>query len=203
MAYDILQLAACSRAFIKCEKKEREGPNSGYKCESGEPAYVGKPARGVLMRGLFFADAVWPLIGHLSWFCDFSRELLLEEKQRSISEGAFSVLLPLLTLAEQKNHSPTTANSSSRLFLLLHPLPRSLLLKTVEAILGLQAFLGTFPSNSNITVDLSRTVLDDTIEFNGLVAVEWRNFLQGIDALEGIATMPADGESSLLIEQDK
>lgn len=36
IAYDITQLAACVRAFTKCEKRNRGSAGLGYECESGE-----------------------------------------------------------------------------------------------------------------------------------------------------------------------
>ena len=43
-------------------------------------------------------DAIWPLIGHLTWFCDFCRELVQEiNGVQSLNPG----VLPSLTLAAQ------------------------------------------------------------------------------------------------------
>ena len=73
-----------------------------------------------------------------------------------------------------------------RHLLLLHPFSRKLLLRITENILGLQSFLASFPPNSNITVDISRTVLDDAVDYNGLVLTEWRNALVKIGEIEGL-----------------
>jgi hypothetical protein len=80
----------------------------------------------------------------------------------------------------------TADSPPARHILLLHPLPRRLLLRIAEDILGLQAFLATFPPNSNITVDISRTVLDDAVDYNGLVLGEWRNLLLKIGEIPGL-----------------
>ncbi|KAK4691920.1 hypothetical protein P7C70_g9237, partial [Phenoliferia sp. Uapishka_3] len=79
IAYDICQFAACVRAFVRCEKKSRGALGLGYECES---------------------DAIWPLIGHLTWYCDFARELVREvNASQSLNIGVplspHSLMLPL------------------------------------------------------------------------------------------------------------
>lgn len=66
MAYDIVQLAACVRAFRQCEKKDRGSMDVGYRCESGE-----------------FALRVWSWVGAEGRYCrcclavDWVRQVVL------------------------------------------------------------------------------------------------------------------------------
>jgi hypothetical protein len=69
--------------------------------------------------------------------------------------------------------------------LLLHPLGRSLLTQAADSILGLQAFLATFPVHQNFTVDTAKTVLDDVVDNNGLIIAEWRSILHKLGEIEG------------------
>ena len=41
IAYDLTQLAACVRAFSRCEKKSRGVASQAYECESGESTLLG------------------------------------------------------------------------------------------------------------------------------------------------------------------
>ena len=50
IAYDITQLAACVRAFAKCEKKNRGAVGLGYECESGEPLLAVVMRRRLIRR---------------------------------------------------------------------------------------------------------------------------------------------------------
>ncbi|KAM0748878.1 hypothetical protein T439DRAFT_56434 [Meredithblackwellia eburnea MCA 4105] len=159
IAYDTALLAACTRAFHKCEKKNRGSVSVGYECES---------------------DAIWPLIGHLTWYCDFARDLVQECKA------------PPLNTADTK--------PNPRLILILHPLPRSLLLRAAECILGLQAFLAVFPINSNMTVDMSRNVLDDVVGFNGLVLREWVAALTRVGELDGLTGFASPDLQNMLVD---
>ncbi|KAL8276520.1 hypothetical protein RQP46_011068 [Phenoliferia psychrophenolica] len=146
IAYDVTQLAACVRAFSKCEKKPRIPEGLGYQCES---------------------DAIWPLIGYLTWYCDFCRDLVQ-------SINGLQSLTPGI-------------EPSARLILILHPLPRALLLRAATCILGLQSFLGSFQLGSNVVVDVSRSVLDDVVNYNGLILTEWSAMLVRVGALEGFS----------------
>jgi hypothetical protein len=59
------------------------------------------------------------------------------------------------------------------------------MLQTADYILGLQAFLAAFPLHQNFTVDVAKTVLDDAVDYNGLVISEWRTTLLRIGEVEG------------------
>ncbi|KAI5478688.1 hypothetical protein MNV49_004715 [Pseudohyphozyma bogoriensis] len=143
IAYDIIQLGACYRAFAKSEKTERSG-QSGYRCES---------------------DAVWPLIGHLTWYSDFCKQLVEDCRPGQLGSG-----------------SPSARN-----ILLLHPLPRNYIIKIAEWIIGLQHFLAAFPVGTNVMVDVSRSVLDDVVDYNGLVVKEWYGAVSQIATLANIS----------------
>ena len=77
--------------------------------------------------------------------------------------------------------------SNPRLILILHPLPRTLLLRASACILGLQAFLAVFPIGSNVTVEVSRFVLDDVVNYIGLVLHKWGAMLMRVGALDGLS----------------
>lgn len=84
----------------------------------------------------------------------------------------------------------STASESSpspRFTLLLHPVGRSLLAQAAECILGLQAFLAGFPPHQNVTVDTAKTVLDDVVDYSGLVLREWTSILAKIGELPGLS----------------
>ncbi|KDE04309.1 hypothetical protein MVLG_05263 [Microbotryum lychnidis-dioicae p1A1 Lamole] len=176
IASDLLRLGVCLRAYRQCERRDRNQPIPApadpsipsYRCES---------------------DAVWPLISHATWFCDFSRHLA-----QTCSFLPDDLSKPL----------------GPHWVLLLHPFPRGLIKSIVEAILGLQAFLRGFPIHQNLTVDMAKMVLDDAVEYNGLILMEWRKVLDGFegavkveqgtikDALVEFSLPPGSVDSSVL-----
>ena len=58
-------------------------------------------------------------------------------------------------------------------------------MQAIECILGLQAFLGTFPLYQNMLVDTAKTILDDVVDFNGLVLSEWKSVLLKVAEVDG------------------
>ncbi|SCZ97001.1 BZ3500_MvSof-1268-A1-R1_Chr4-2g06923 [Microbotryum saponariae] len=176
IATDLLRLGVCLRAYRQCERRDRNQPIPApsdpsippYRCES---------------------DAVWHLISHATWFCDFSRHLA--QTCSSLPDDLSKPLGPHWVL-------------------LLHPFPRGLIKSIVEAILGLQAFLRGFPIHQNFTVDMAKMVLDDAVEYNGLILTEWRKVLDGFegavkvepgtikDALVEFSLPPGSVDSSVL-----
>lgn len=72
---------------------------------------------------------------------------------------------------------------SPRRILLLHPLPRSLLLSGVTYILALQQFFASFGETANTALRLSRNVLDDAIDFGGVSLREWSSVLIGLNEI--------------------
>lgn len=63
---------------------------------------------------------------------------------------------------------------------MLHPLPRSLLLRSLDYILGLQYFL-SLASTSNI---IAKGVLDDAINDGGLSMIDFKAVLVGLGEVE-------------------
>lgn len=159
LARDILQLAACVRAFASSQERDRTAPilEGAFRCES---------------------DAVWPLVAHAAWYCQFSARLAKDASPGAVEGGQ-------------------PGEQSPRQLLLLHPFPRALLLKAAGYVLGLHAFLGAFPPASNLTVDMARAVLDDAAEEGGLVLDEWRSTLVGVGNVEGLSGSSPDLASLL------
>lgn len=155
------------RAFNHNERKERSATSDAvYRCESGEPGCQLSWRQSIPSSPVICVpDAVWPLIAHALWYCDFSRNLAKECASTS---------------------NPSGTIGSPRHILVLHPLARSLLFQAAESILGLQAFLATFPMHQNFTVDTAKTVLDDVVDHNGLVLAEWRAVLNKIGETEDV-----------------
>lgn len=85
IARRIVELATAVRLFVKCEKRERALTDINYRCESG--AYPIKTVSLYLQWQLMSSpsDAIWPLIGHVKWYCDFCKDLVMEA--RMISTG--------------------------------------------------------------------------------------------------------------------
>lgn len=77
------------------------------------------------------------------------------------------------------------SGASPRQILLLHPFVRALLTQATDCIIGLQTFLATFPLYQNLVVDTAKTVLDDLVDFNGLVLPEFRSVLVKIASVDG------------------
>lgn len=88
-------------------------------------------------------------------------------------------------------HCSCTIGQTSRQLLLLHPFPRSLLLLSLDFILGFQSFLAVVES----TIGVAKVVLDDVIEAGGLSMVEWKNLLIGLGEIiiqpEGALSIPS------------
>ncbi|GAA5859117.1 hypothetical protein JCM1840_003759 [Sporobolomyces johnsonii] len=159
VASQMLDLAACVRAFKASEKCER-GPSTGggYRCE---------------------LDAVWPVVGHAGWYAKFVEQLIRD------------------CLAGASDPPPPS------LLLLLHPLPRSLLLRIALAVLALYEFLVSLSPESTTrvgtgmcmaeqeTVDLARRVLEDAITGGGGRGMQggmekWREVLGKVGEIEGL-----------------
>ncbi|SCV69521.1 BQ2448_2541 [Microbotryum intermedium] len=150
IASDLLRLGVCLRAYRQCERRD---------CNQPVPA----PADLSIPTYRCESDAVWALISHASWFCDFSRQL---------TQTCSSV---------ESNDDETSKTLDPAWVLLLHPFSRGLIKSIVEAILGLQAFLRGFPVHQNFMVDMAKMVLDDAVEYNGLILTEWRKVLVGFE----------------------
>lgn len=111
-------------------------------------------------------DSVLPLVAHATFYVDFCRTLIAD------------LLVNTLVKADGN-----TAEMSPRRILLLHPLPRSLLLSGVTYILALQQFFASFGETANTALRLSRNVLDDAIDFGGVSLREWSSVLIGLNEI--------------------
>ncbi|GAA5943289.1 hypothetical protein JCM1841_001486, partial [Sporobolomyces salmonicolor] len=124
-------------------------------------------------------DAVWPVVGHAGWYAKFVEQLIRD------------------CLADASNRPPAS------LLLLLHPLPRSLLLRIALAVLALYEFLVSLSPESPARmvtgmsmaeqemVDLARRVLEDAITGRGGRGMQggmekWREVLGKVGEIEGL-----------------
>lgn len=122
-----------------------------------------------------------PLVAYAGWYAEFCTTLvkdILADTVVSPTGGAS----PFLHLSAEADAGRIVSPSPTpRRILLLHPLPRSLLLSSITSLLSLQQFITTLGERINPALRLSRSILDDTIDYCGLSLREWSSVLVGLN----------------------
>ncbi|GAA6009164.1 hypothetical protein JCM11491_005776 [Sporobolomyces phaffii] len=163
-ARGLIECAAAVRAFVKVERKERGAPDTtdSYRCE---------------------IDALWPLVGHATWYSDFVERLI-----RSVLSAPSDAPTPLLL------H-------------FLHPVSRALHKRLAISLLGLSSTLnslanGKEPATMGASelemLDLASKVVEDTVVQGGKAGglTRWKTLLDQIESeVEGLDQGFAFGSS--------
>ncbi|GAA5942640.1 uncharacterized protein JCM15063_000848 [Sporobolomyces koalae] len=171
-AQGTIELASAVRAFTKVEKRQRGASGlESYRCE---------------------IDALWPLVGHATWYCQFL-EKLIRDTLRSSTDPPSPLLLHLL-----------------------HPVPRALHQRLCVTLLGLCSTLKTLsttpePGMSLVEqemIDLAGKIVDDAIHGDDESRVgglsKWKDLLDKVEAIEGLTSgvLPGSSLSTLTIPQN-
>ncbi|GAA6059063.1 hypothetical protein JCM10212_002034 [Sporobolomyces blumeae] len=150
VARGLVECAAAARAFAKSERRQRGVEKSAtYRCEM---------------------DALWPLVGHASWYSQFVDGLVRD------------ALLP-------------STDTKAAVFLhLLHPVSLSLHSQLCTSILGLSTSLSTLAAApepdmglaEEEMVDLASKVIEDAVKAEQGGMLKWKSVLDKVRDVEGL-----------------
>ncbi|KAK9896551.1 hypothetical protein P389DRAFT_81018 [Cystobasidium minutum MCA 4210] len=152
---DILQLSACLRVM--------QGNKATLRHASQQSTSQHQ------VNEVFEGDAVWPIIGHISWLFELWDKIILTMTSDELDK-----------------------DWSSASFLIMHPLPRMLQQRLIRLIARFANYMMNLkegaalvstpadPTTAVLDTELAKTVLGDIIVGQRQKTQEWNNMLQGL-----------------------